>query len=183
MKSWTSAWWKRPFLILAAAAERKLSPPAVRRYYPQRPRDSGLSWSRGRTERRTASTLTGPGMVSTTMPESSWDLGPGVIWSPLCCSLICGKKSILIRKKNIKMCWWILFFFLSSYQKNKNNPIRFCCSLLTQRGRTPQNFTKKKVSCEGKQCCSPNQQPALLFNDHIFHDSSDGTPTNAALAL
>lgn len=32
--------------------------------------------------------LTGPGMVSTTMPASNWDLGPGVIWSPLCCSFI-----------------------------------------------------------------------------------------------
>lgn len=32
--------------------------------------------------------LTGPGMVSTTMPANNWDLGPGVMWSPLCCSFI-----------------------------------------------------------------------------------------------
>lgn len=35
--------------------------------------------------------LTGPGMVSTTMPANNWDLGPGVMWSPLCCSLIWNK--------------------------------------------------------------------------------------------
>lgn len=32
--------------------------------------------------------LTGPFMVSTTMPDSNWDFGPEVIRSPLCCSLI-----------------------------------------------------------------------------------------------
>lgn len=35
--------------------------------------------------------LTGPGMVSTTMPANNWDLGPGVMWSPLCCSFIWSK--------------------------------------------------------------------------------------------
>lgn len=33
-------------------------------------------------------------MVSTTMPASNWDLGPGVIWSPLCCSFIWKQKCI-----------------------------------------------------------------------------------------
>lgn len=38
--------------------------------------------------------LTGPGTVSTTMPASNWDFGPGVIWSPLCCSFIWRKTFI-----------------------------------------------------------------------------------------
>lgn len=45
--------------------------------------------------------LTGPGMVSTTMPASNWDLGPGVMWSPLCCSFIWSKTI----KSQASSCW------------------------------------------------------------------------------
>lgn len=138
---------KITFLIWAPAAERKFFPPAVIRYYPQRTSCSGLMWIHLRTERWPASRLTGPGIVSTTMPESSWDFGPGVIWSPLCCSLIYGKIYFSLKKISKSGDEFILEV------SDRQTRTTTSDSLLTQHEEMAKNINWKKKRLLWRKLC------------------------------